>query len=185
VHQADQVVGALGPEDLPVSGVVAEELAIDLLPANATLAQQLGHTPTRYELAVHLDTTEKDVSIAANAWQARHPDSLDATSATGEEEPRTLIDTIGSLDARFDQVTDRHTLRHPLVALPTRQRRIVAMRYFADMTQAEIATHIGVSQMQISRLLVRTLTQLRTIMLTEPGPRSTRQEPDEPTVRHG
>ncbi len=62
------------------------------------------------------------------------------------------------------QPTDHYAL---LAALPAHQRAILAMRYFDDMTQAQIATQIGVSQMQISRLLVRTLTQLRTGMLAE------------------
>jgi RNA polymerase sigma-B factor len=144
-----------------------QELAITLAPAAARLAQQLGRSPTLPELAAHLDATEDDVAIAANAWQAHHPDSLDAPTTTGEDERRPLIDTIGAVDARFDTVTDRHTLQLLLAALPARQQRILAMRYFGDMTQAEIASQFGLSQMQISRLLIRALLQLRAGMLTD------------------
>jgi RNA polymerase sigma-B factor len=114
------------------------------------------------------------VAAAVRAWQAHHPDSLDAPSAPGGQERLALIDTLGAVDARLDAVVDRRTLQPLLAALPARQRRILAMRYFDDMTQAQIAARIGVSQMQISRLLVRTLTQLRSGMLAELPPLSTR-----------
>jgi RNA polymerase sigma-B factor len=144
-----------------------QELAITLAPTHARLSQQLGRPPTRRELAAHLDTTDDDIAIALNAWQAHHPDSLDALTATGGTEQRPLIETIGVLDARLDTVNDRHTLHQLLATLPAREQNILTMRYYADMTQAEIAAHIGVSQMHISRLLIRTLTQLRTGILAE------------------
>jgi RNA polymerase sigma-B factor len=157
-----------------------QELAITLAPTSEALAHQLGRTPTRRELAAHLDTAAQDVTVARNAWQAHYPDSLDAPSVTGTQGQRPLVDTIGAGDARFDAVADRHTLRPLLAALPARQRRILAMRYVADMTQAEIAAHIGVSQMHISRLLAGTLAQLRTGLHTEPPAPATRPEPDQP-----
>jgi RNA polymerase sigma-B factor len=123
------------------------------------------------------------VAAAVRAWQAHHPDSLDAPCATGGQERLALIDTLGAVDARLDAVVDRHTLQPLLAALPAHQRRILAMRYFGDMTQAQIAAQIGVSQMQISRLLVRTLMQLR--MLAELPPLSTRLAPEQPAVQHG
>jgi RNA polymerase sigma-B factor len=162
-----------------------QDLAITLAPAGARLAHQLGRSPTPRELAAHLDATEDEVAAAVNAWQAHHPDSLDAPSATGGQEQLALIDTIGAVDARFDAVVDRHTLQPLLAALPAHQRRILAMRYFGDMTHAQIAIQIGVSQMQISRLLVRTLTQLRTGMLAEQPLPSTRPAPDRLAVNHG
>jgi RNA polymerase sigma-B factor len=156
------------------------ELAVTLAPTDARLAQQLGRQPTRRELAAHLDTAEDDIVIALSAWQAHHPDSLDALAATGGAGQRPLIETIGGLDARFDTVIDRHILQQLLAALPIRQRRILAMRYLADMTQAEVATQVGVSQMHISRLLVRTLTQLRTGMLAERPSHPPRRTPARP-----
>jgi RNA polymerase sigma-B factor len=143
-----------------------QDLALALTPTTAGLAQQLGRWPTLQELAKRLDTTDEDVARAANAWRARYPDSLDAPSPAGGE-PQLLIDTIGAVDERLDGATNRHSLRPLLAALPAQQRRILAMRYYADMTQAQIAAQIGVSQMHISRVLARTLTQLRARMLTE------------------
>jgi RNA polymerase sigma-B factor len=162
-----------------------QELAITLAPVTARLAHQLGHSPTRHELAAHLDATEEDVATALQAWQAHHPDSLDAPSATGGRERLASIDTLGSIDARLDAVVDRHSLRPLLAALPAQQRRILALRYFGDLTQAQIAAQVGVSQMQVSRLLVRTLTQLRAGMFAELPPVSTRPAPEQPAGEHG
>jgi RNA polymerase sigma-B factor len=159
-----------------------QELAITLAPTHARLAQKLGRPPTRQELAAHLGTTDDDIAIALAAWQAHHPDSLDALTATSGTEQRPLIETIGALDTRLDTVNDRHTLHQLLATLPLREQNILTMRYYADMTQAEIATHIGVSQMHISRLLIRTLTQLRTGMLAERPAQPTRHVPAQRTA---
>jgi RNA polymerase sigma-B factor len=88
-------------------------------------------------------------------------------SPTGGPERRSFLDTVGTVDARFEAVTDWHTLQPLLAALPVRERRILALRFFADLTQAEIAVQFGLSQMHISRLLVRVLTQLRAGMLDD------------------
>jgi RNA polymerase sigma-B factor len=127
--------------------------------------------PTRAELAAHLGVTEHDIDIAVNAWTARHPGSLDAFPADSSQAHHALRDTLGGIDARFDTATDLHVLHRLLAMLPTRERRILVMRFAGDMTQAEIATRIGVSQMHVSRLLLRTLTTLRTAMLADqPSP---------------
>jgi RNA polymerase sigma-B factor len=142
-----------------------QTLALHLGPHSAGLTQRLGRPPTLAELAAHLNAAEPDVAIALNAWQARYPDSLEAVTSGGGQQRRPLVDTLGGIDPRIDAVADRLTLRPLLAALPLRQRRILAMRYFGGMTQAEIATQIGVSQMHVSRLLAAALTQLRTGML--------------------
>jgi len=147
------------------------------------LTQQLDRSPSVAELAAHLDAAEEVVAIALNAWRFRHPESLDALSATGRGEQRQpVIDSIGAVDARFDAVIDWHLLQPLLAALPERERRIVAMRYFGDLTQAEIAARLGLSQMHISRLLVHTLTQLRAGILAEPSP-APRRAPGHSAVR--
>jgi RNA polymerase sigma-B factor len=151
-----------------------QALALHLAPHSADLTQRLGRSPTLAELAVHLHAAEPDVAIALNAWQARYPDSLEAVTSSGSGQPRRpLIDKLGDIDPRIDAIADRLTLRPLLAALPVRQRRILAMRYFGEMTQAEIATQVGVSQMHVSRLLAATLTQLRTGMLAQPPPHPT------------
>jgi RNA polymerase sigma-B factor len=136
-----------------------QELALILGPASAGLAQQLGHTPSRRELAAHLDVAEEAVAVASAAWYARHPGSLDAdpTHSGYLLSPATTA----TLDARYDTVDNRRMLRPLLAALPVQDRRILTMRYFDEMSQAQIAAQIGVSQMQISRILTRLLTRLR------------------------
>jgi RNA polymerase sigma-B factor len=150
-----------------------QALALELAAHSASLTQRLGRSPTLAELAAHLDAAELDVAIALNAWQARYPDSLDAVTSDGGRRRRPLTETLGGTDTCFDAIADRHTLRPLVAALPVRQRRILAMRYFAEMTQVEIATQIGVSQMHVSRLLAAALTQLRAGMVAQPPPHPT------------
>jgi RNA polymerase sigma-B factor len=138
-----------------------QELALSLAATSASLNQLLGRSPTRGDLAAHLATTDADVAIALTSWQGYHPDSLDAPAAGGGEQRWSLSDTLGALDAEFDRVVDRESLRPLLAALPLRERHILAMRFVGDMSQSEIADQIGVSQMHISRLLLRSLTTLR------------------------
>jgi RNA polymerase sigma-B factor len=160
-----------------------QELAVGLGATSARLAQQLGRSPSLAELAGYLDAAEDDVAIALSSRRFRHLESLDALVATGAEERQSIIDGIGVVDARFDAVTNWHVLHPLLAALPERERRVVAMRYFADLTQAEIAIQVGLSQMHISRLLVRALTQLRAGMLAEQPSRSTRHAPAQRAAR--
>jgi RNA polymerase sigma-B factor len=150
-----------------------QDLAVRLGPARATLTQQLSRSPTIAELATHLDAAEPDVALAQDAWRARQPDSLDAAPAGIPEIQSPLIDTLGTVDARLDLVIDWHTVQPLLTALPARQRHILALRYVGDLTQAEIAARVGLSQVHVSRLLERTLTQLRNGVLTEGSSRST------------
>lgn len=137
-----------------------KELAVGLVPANARLTHQLGRAPTRKELATDLGVTESEVALARSAWLAHHPDSLDALPA-GSEESRRLVNRIGVVDARFETVVDLQALRPLMAALTVRQQHILALRYFQDLTQAEIAARVGISQMHVSRILNQTLTELR------------------------
>lgn len=143
-----------------------KELAVRLASTSARLAQQLHRSPTLRELAADLDVTEDDVAVALNAWLAHRPDSLDVLPPPGEER-LPLVDILGATDSRFDTVTDLHVLQSLLAALTVRQHRILALRFFEDLTQAEIADRVGVSQMHVSRLLVQTLAQLRAGLLAD------------------
>jgi len=136
-----------------------KELALTLGPASEGLAQQLGHSPTRRELATHLDVTEQAVAVASTAWHARHPGSLDADPTHNGY--HSLPDATAILEARYDRIDDWQALRPMLASLPVRDRRILMMRYFDEMSQAQIAVQVGVSQMQICRILSRSLTTLR------------------------
>jgi RNA polymerase sigma-B factor len=145
-----------------------QELALVLGPASAGLAQQLGHTPSRRELAAHLGVAEQAVTVASTVWYARHPGSLDADPIHNGYLPSPAA--TAALDARYDTVDNRHTLRALLAALTTQDQRILAMRYFDEMSQAQIAAQVGVSQMQISRVLSRLLTKLRADVLAGEAP---------------
>lgn len=160
-----------------------QELALTLTATSAALAQKLCRSPTRAELAAHLGTTEHDIAAASNAWRAHTPFSLDASDANGDRAQTALLDTLGVRDTRFDAVNDQHAWQRLLAGLPLRERRIIAMRFGDQLTQAEIAAQIGVSQMQISRLLVRTLTTLRTGIRNGQPPRSTPRIPTHVTTR--
>jgi RNA polymerase sigma-B factor len=138
-----------------------QELALTIAPTSADLAQRLGRSPTLTELAAQLGTAERDIAVASNVWTAHRPVSLDAAAGNGDLGGVALVDTLGFLDARLDAVTDQQVWRRLLAALPPRERRVLALRFGGDLTQAEIAARIGVSQMQVSRLLLRALTALR------------------------
>jgi RNA polymerase sigma-B factor len=144
-----------------------QELAISVGPASASLAQQLGRSPTRGEIAAHLRVTEGDVAAAIGAWYARCPISLDGPPVPSSDDRCVVVETIGADDPRFDVVTDWHALGPLLAELPARQQRIIALRFGREMTQAEIADRVGVSQMHVSRLLTRTLAQLRSGLLAD------------------
>jgi RNA polymerase sigma-B factor len=150
-----------------------KSLAVSIAPTSARLTQELGRPPTLQELADSVDATEEDVVVALNSWLAHHPDSLDALSTVGGGERLSPIDRVGEVDANVDKVNDLHDLGRLLAALTVRQQRILAMRFFDNMSQAQIATQIGVSQMHVSRLLVLTLARLRAGMPSEPSGSST------------
>jgi len=136
-----------------------KELSMELTAARAELSQQLNRAPTATELAEHLDMNREDVVeglVAANSYST---DSFDTPSRS--DDGLSLSDRVGDLDANLGHVEDVATVRPLLEALPERDRVILQMRFFDNMTQTQIAEHIGVSQMQVSRLLARALATLR------------------------
>jgi RNA polymerase sigma-B factor len=167
-----------------------QELAISFSAARGHLAQQLGRAPTLTELAADLGAADDDVALAMNSWHFRHPESLDSLSATDVDDRRPFSDTVGVIDVAFDEVTDWQTLQPLLAALPARERRILGMRFFGDLTQSEIAVQVGLSQMHVSRLLARVLAQLRAGMLDDEraphlAPNVSRRRGSAPTIHIG
>ncbi|WP_327350636.1 SigB/SigF/SigG family RNA polymerase sigma factor [Streptomyces sp. NBC_01304] len=137
-----------------------QELRIELNKATARLEQRDGHRPTAPELAAYLGLDENDVIeglVAANGYTAA---SLDFPSDTESPED-TLADHIGYEDLDLEKVEDLHALKPLLDALPDRERKILALRYGAEMTQSAIGKELGISQMHVSRILARTLGGLR------------------------
>ena len=146
-----------------------QELRISIGRATAELSQSTGRSPTVAELAAHLEVSEEDILEGMESAQAYATLSLDSSSSDGMDEGSSLADTLGEDDPGLGEVETRETL-HPLVAtLPPREQRIIHMRFYENMTQAQIAEQIGVSQMHVSRLLAKSLAQLRT-GLVEPTP---------------
>lgn len=138
-----------------------QELSVALRRTTETLTHRLGRSPTVAELAGELDASEEEVIEALGAGEAYRVASLDKPMRP-DEEGTTLAATIGEPDAGYDAVVDRESLKPLLAGLKERDKRILMMRYFHGMTQGQIAVEIGVSQMQVSRILTRILRDLRT-----------------------
>ncbi len=119
------------------------------------LSQQLGRSPSPTEIAEAAGVRDEDVLEALEAGNRYRPTSLDV-AATGSDGDARMAHS----DIELRSVDDRAHLLHLLRRLPERERRVMYMRYFEDMTQAEIAEAIGVSQMHVSRLLSRSLAAL-------------------------
>ncbi|MBJ8339709.1 MULTISPECIES: SigB/SigF/SigG family RNA polymerase sigma factor [Antrihabitans] len=137
-----------------------KELHLSLSKATSDLAQRLGRTPTVKELSAELDLDPEEVAqglVAGNAYQTV---SVDSTVGNRSDE-LPLLETIGDFDAALENVENHEALRPLLEALPERERMVLLYRFFGNMTQSQIADKLGISQMHVSRLLSRTLAQLR------------------------
>jgi RNA polymerase sigma-B factor len=137
----------------------AQELFLELSAATGYLTHLRGRPPTFVELAEHLHVSIDALLAAARAGQAYRLPSLNASAV--RDGTTELIDLIGADDPQFSGVDDHLTLRSLLAALPLRERRILTMRFYDEMTQTRIAAEIGISQMHVSRLLRHALDQLR------------------------
>ena len=133
----------------------------------ATLGQELGRSPTIAELAAEVQVSEEEVLEALEAGQAYRSTSLDAPAGT--EEGETLGARLGGEDASLEDAESRATLSPLLGQLGQRERLILHLRFFEGLTQSEIANRLGISQMHVSRLLARSVSQLRTAAET-PAP---------------
>lgn len=137
-----------------------KDLNLTIRGALAELSQQLGRSPRPSEIADRLGVPTSRVLEALHAAEAYRSSSLDemlsrpATTAA-------VNDCLGNGDDRMDLVEDREALRPLLAQLPPRERTILRLRFFHQLTQTQIAEQIGVSQMHISRLLRQTLALLQ------------------------
>lgn len=136
----------------------------DMNCATADLTNDLGRSPTVDELATALDLERSQVVESLLAARAYQPESLDATITEHEAGPQSIGDVYGDLDEGYQRVTDRESVRPLIAALPAREQNVLYLRYFASKTQRQIAERIGVSQMHVSRILDRTLRELRAKM---------------------
>ncbi|MFI1224796.1 MULTISPECIES: SigB/SigF/SigG family RNA polymerase sigma factor [unclassified Streptomyces] len=149
-----------------------QELRVDIAKAKESLAGDLDRDPTVQELAEDLGVEESEVEegiVASNGYTAG---SLDMPTDTAEAGPRqsagrTFADVLGEPDPAMETVENLHTLAPLLGELDERERRIIDMRFGQEMTQAQIGSELGISQMHVSRLLTRMLGKLRSGMLTQ------------------
>lgn len=144
-----------------------KELNLAINAASAELSQRLGRAPTPSELGKHLDLPPEQVYEGLEAGNAYHSMSLDeALSPEADSDP--LGDTLGQQDEGLEGVENYESLRPLIEALPERERQILTLRFFRHMTQTQIADRIGISQMHVSRLLSRTLENLRESLMSDP-----------------
>jgi RNA polymerase sigma-B factor len=148
-----------------------QERALRVRDAQERMTNEHGRAPTVGQLAEYLEFDTEDVLDALQALQAYETVSLDASPPGRDEEAMTLGDAIGHEDDRYELIELDATLGVALVQLPECERQILHLRFVEDLTQTEIAARIGVSQMQVSRLLRRSLDQLRALSDVAPGSR--------------
>jgi RNA polymerase sigma-B factor len=137
-----------------------QELYLRLGKVVATLGQELGRSPTIAELAAETQVSEEDVLEALEAGQAYRFTSLDAPGGA-DSDGETLGARLGDEDPRLVDAERRATLSPLLSRLPPREQMILHLRFFEGLTQSEIAARLGISQMHVSRLLARSVAQLR------------------------
>jgi RNA polymerase sigma-B factor len=138
----------------------AQELLLEMRAAEETLTQQLGRTPGDHELARHLNVPEDDVRQARQARLAFTTSSLDAP-LSAQDESSLLADLLGDDDPAVEHALDMDAVHTHLEELPEREQRILMLRFYGNLTQDEIASRLGISQMHVSRLLNRALAYLR------------------------
>src|SRR3954452_8246053 len=138
-----------------------QELRMQITANTAELTQSLGRSPTPRELAEVIGCTVEDIVEGIESSNAYSTLSLDAAEDVGEEGGVSMLEMMGLDDAELEHIEIRESIKPLLEALPPREKRILLLRFFRNKTQSEIAEEIGVSQMHVSRLLSRTLDQLR------------------------
>ncbi|MEV4511013.1 SigB/SigF/SigG family RNA polymerase sigma factor [Dactylosporangium sp. NPDC049525] len=151
-----------------------QELRVGAIAAHDELVQTLRRAPGVADLAAHLDVDQEEIIELIVAADICRPLSLDTppgpTAAARDTGGRAaLLDLLGGDDPGFDLVEFRESLRQLMWRLPERERRIVALRFYGNQTQAEIAAQVGLSQMHVSRLLHQSLHFLHRRLTEVPG----------------
>ena len=140
-----------------------QELRMSIGSVTGDMSQDLGRSPTPREIAEKLGVSVEEVMEGIESANAYSTLSLDAGDS-GDEGGNSMLDSLGMDDEALANVEIRASVKPLIEQLPPRERRILLLRFFRGMTQSQIAEEIGVSQMHVSRLLNRTLAQLRTSM---------------------
>jgi RNA polymerase sigma-B factor len=145
-----------------------QENALQIESAQRRLTVDWGRSPTVAEIAQYLELNVEQVLDAMQAAHAYGAVSLDAPRSSGNgEDAGTYADTLGDFDGCYELVDDGATIAGALKHISPRERTVLALRFGEDLTQSEIAERIGVSQMQVSRLLRHAIEQLRILARAE------------------
>ena len=142
----------------------AQELLLEVRKATEELTHKLGRAPDEAELARHLGVGEEELQEARRADMVFHTYSLDAP-IFDRQDPVQLADMLGEDDHDVEHTIDMEAVSAHWQELPEREQRILTMRFYGNLTQAEIGERLGVSQMHVSRLLARALGYLRERLL--------------------
>jgi RNA polymerase sigma-B factor len=145
----------------------AQEQALKVQEAQERLTTEDGRPPTVDQLAQYLELAVDDVLEALEAAAAHHTASLDAPREDADGESSSLGEVLGEEDRRYELVEETATISAAARELAPRERRVLALRFACDLTQTQIAQKIGLSQMQVSRILRRALTRLRELTRTD------------------
>lgn len=137
-----------------------KELHLRIGTATGQLTQRLGRAPTASELAAELGMDRDEVVEGLVAGSSYSTFSIDSANG-GDDDASLISERLGGADPELDQIENREALRPLLAGLPERERTVLALRFLESMTQSQTAELIGVSQMQVSRMLARTLVRLR------------------------
>lgn len=150
----------------------SQERALRVGNAQERLSSERGRAPTVNEIAEYLELNTEEVIDALQAVQAYDSLSLDAPRSREDDDgaATTFGESMGDIDPRYELVELDATVTAALKTLPPRERLILRLRFVEDLTQREIAAKIGISQMQVSRLLRRSLDHLRAVSLAEKTP---------------
>jgi RNA polymerase sigma-B factor len=146
-----------------------QELALRVDKVVGELTHELGRQPSVDEVARAIDASPEDVLEGMQASSAYRATSLETPRASGDNEPgETLGDGVGQIDDAFHRAEQRAVLDALMRSLTPREREVVWLRFDEDLTQAAIGERIGVSQMQVSRVLREAIARLRTLASVEP-----------------
>jgi len=145
----------------------AQELLLELRKATENLTHALGRQPNDEELIERLGCTSADLLEARQADMVFSAYSLDAP-LSDRDDPAQLGDVLGDDDADMEHTIDMEAVSTHWDELPEREQRILVMRFYGNLTQAEIGARLGISQMHVSRLLTRALAHLRSRLLDTP-----------------
>jgi RNA polymerase sigma-B factor len=142
-------------------GRAAQELLLQMRGAEEDLTQELGRAPDESELAARLGVTTGEIREARQAGEVFSAHSLNVPLGSSRDDPAELCDFLGEEDSGIDQVLSMEAVTRHWDELPAREQHILVLRFYGNLSQEEIGSRLGISQMHVSRLLARALEYLR------------------------